>query len=287
MKKTGLGRGLGSLIPKKEQLKTNTANNDKEEKQKGVLEVEIDKIKANPFQPRKDFKEDDLNSLMLSVKKHGIIQPLVVTLSEDGYELIAGERRLRAAKLAGLKRVPAILKEVDDFQKMHFAIIENVQRSDLNPIEEALAYKELSKKFNLTHEEIAKEVGKSRSYITNTLRLLNLPSEIQEAVRKGKLSTGQARSLISLPDEEREKIFQQILDQKMNVRDVEEKAKKVVVKNHIRTINKNPNLIAKEDLLKNTLGTKVLIKEQAGKGKIMIDFYSFEELEEIIKKIIE
>ncbi len=300
MKKIGLGRGLGSLIPKKEisqsaEEKTKYNNEDqetniKEDNIKGrILYIDINKIDANPYQPRESFEEKDLADLSSSIKEHGILQPLIVNKEDGGrrYELIAGERRLRAAKLAGLSEVPAIIKEADDFHKLQLAIIENIQRADLNPMEEARSFEKLVKEFKMTHNDIAEKVGKSRSFVSNTLRLLNLSSDIKEAIAQGKISAGQSRALVSLPEEDQKKIFDQIIDKKLTTRDVEEEAKKVAVKKHIRVIKKDPILTAKQEALERALGTKVLIKKKKEGGQILIEFYSPEEFNSIIEKIID
>jgi ParB family transcriptional regulator, chromosome partitioning protein len=303
MKKSGLGRGLGSLIQRKnppQQLNQSNQSQDlevspdetkdeatqKEFIGKGLMHVDINKIDANPYQPRESFKESDLSDLTASIMEHGILQPLIVTKKDDdSYELIAGERRLRASKLAGLKEVPVIVKEVDNFGKLQLAIIENIQRADLNSIEEAKSFEKLAKEFDMTHEEIARQVGKSRSFISNTLRLLNLPHEIKDAIADGKLNSSQSRSLVALEGDEQKKLFNRIVGGKMTTREVESEARKVSVQKHVRVIKKDPITAAKEEQIQRSLGTKVLIKKKGDGGQIIVDFYSDEELNSIIDKI--
>lgn len=293
MKKTGLGKGLGSLIPKKEtkQSKDNSETGSPPSKSTkhtdgGVLFVDINKIDANPYQPREDFKKDALADLSSSIKEHGILQPLVVSGESDGrHELIAGERRLRASKMAGLKEVPVIIKDVDNFDKLQLAIIENIQRSNLNPIEEARSFDRLIKEFNMTHEDVSKKVGKSRSFVSNTLRLLRLSDEIKKAIADGKISAGQSRSLVSVSGDDQKRLFDQIISEKLSTRDVEDEARKIAVKKHTRVIKRDPILGEKEDRLRELLETKVLVKKKKDGGQIIVDFYSPEELDSIIDKI--
>jgi ParB family transcriptional regulator, chromosome partitioning protein len=303
MKKSGLGRGLGSLIQRKDppqQLnqpqkpqeaeinleETKDEVVQKEVDNKGLIHVDINKIDANPYQPRENFKEEDLSDLTASIMEHGILQPLIVTKKDDGdYELIAGERRLRASKLAGLKDVPVIIKEADNFGKLQLAIIENIQRADLNSIEEAKSFEKLAEEFDMTHEEIAKQVGKSRSFVSNTLRLLNLPQEIKDAISDGKLNSSQSRSLVALEGDDQKELFDRIVGSKMTTREVEQEARKVSVQKHTRVIKKDPIIAAKEEQIQRSLGTKVLIKKKGDGGQIVVDFYSDEELNSIIDKI--
>jgi len=290
-----LGKGLGSLIPKKEIKQQDnsggvntkdSSNQSTTSTNNGVLFVSVDKIDANPYQPRESFEKKDLADLSSSIKEHGILQPLMVNKESDGrYELIAGERRLRASKIAGLKEVPVMVKEVGDFDKLQLAIIENVQRANLNPIEEAKSFDRLVKEFDMTHEDVAKKIGKSRSFVSNTLRLLKLPDEIKEAVSDGRVSAGQSRSLVSLSGDEQKRLFDQVINEKLSARDVEDEARKVAVKKHTRVIKKDPILGAKEDRLQELLGTKVSVKKKKEGGQIIIDFYSPEELDTIIEKI--
>lgn len=285
-KTTGLGKGLSSLIPPKIDKKIFSKDSAVIGEEEMIIQVPIGKIKANPHQPRSDFDHEGLEELTRSIKEHGILQPLILTLTDKGYEIITGERRLRAAKILDLKTIPALVRDVKEQQKLELALVENLQRKDLNPIEEAVAYQRLIDEFNLTQEEVAKRVSKSRSAVTNTLRLLTLPSEIQKALITGKINYSTARVIVGLPPQERIKFFQKVLKQDLTVRAIEGQARKVVVKRHFRKI-KDPNLAALEEKLQAALGTKVTIKKSGETGQIMIEFYSAEELEEIVGKIVE
>ena len=282
-KTTGLGKGLSSLIPPKIDKKI-LPNSSVVGDEEMVLQIPLGKIKSNPMQPRANFDHEGLEELTNSIKEHGIIQPLILTVAEDGYQVIAGERRLRSAELVGLKTVPAIIRDIKEQQKLEIALVENIQRKDLNQIEEAVAYQRLIDEFSLTQEEVAKKVGKSRSAVTNILRLLTLPSEIQKALVNGKINYSTARVIVGLPVAERLKFFEKVLKQDLTVRAVEGQARKVAVKRHFRT-TKDPNLAALEEKLQAALGTKVAIKKSGETGSIVIEFYSGEELENIINKI--
>lgn len=285
MKSGGLGRGLGSLIPKKSEENIvkpiATASPGSGE----PFEVSIADIDPNSRQPRLNFNLAELQDLLQSIKKHGVLQPLVVTKKSDGrYELIAGERRLRAAKLAGLSRVPVVVRDVSDEEKLELALIENIQRADLNPIEEASAYTSLIKEFHLTQEEVAARVGKSRPAIANTVRLLDLPEEIKEALRNREIASGQARALLGLETtEEQLRLFRTIKDGGMSTREVEE----AVQEKHGGGIRHDPNILSYEADLRSVLGTKVRITEKNGKGKITINYYSREELRALKDKIMQ
>lgn len=309
--KSGLGRGLGSLIPNR--INRNDANEtvdgrdainristtsnisaDNGQKTsldlaKGlrILEVEIENIKANPYQPRTDFNHDGMEDLINSIKEHGILQPLVVSKNAEGeYELIAGERRLRAAKMADLKNVPVIVRDADKQKKLELALIENIQRRDLNPMEECIAYKRLMDEFNMTQDDVSKKVGKSLAVIANALRLLGLPKEIQDALSQGKIDKTAARAIGGLESaEEQLKLFKELIERGINVRQLENyvRGKK---RGGVKKINIiDPDLEEKNDMLQVALGTKVKIEKKGGAGKIMIDFYSDEELGEIVNKI--
>ncbi|MBI3290865.1 ParB/RepB/Spo0J family partition protein [Candidatus Falkowbacteria bacterium] len=281
----GLGKGLSSLIPPKIDKKILPKDTEVLAGNEMVLQVPIDKIKANSFQPRGIFEHEALEDLANSIKEHGILQPLIITSTDSGYEIIAGERRLRAAQILGIKTVPAIIRDVAEQQKLEIALVENIQRQDLNAVEEAVAYQRLIHEFNLTQEEVAKRVGKSRSAVTNALRLLTLPTEIQKALVNGKINFSAARVIVGLPVEERLKFFKKVLSQDLTVRAVEGQARKVsVVKRHIRHA-KDPDLAAMEEQLQASLGTKVNIKKSGDTGQIVIEFYSSEELRDIIGKI--
>lgn len=279
--KKGLGRGLSSLIPvsEKESFQEN----------KGFLEVPISKIKINPLQMRKGFDPEKLNELAVSIKAHGIIEPLVVAKkkTKDEYELISGERRLRAAQKIGLKMVPVVLREAGRQEKLEISLVENIQRDNLNPIEEAEAYERLSKEFGLTHEQISRKTGKNRTTITNHLRLLKLPKEIQNGLKAGKITAGHAISILSLQSPEKQRaLYEKIVREKLSVHAAESVLKEITVRKHSRKIkHKDPEIAAFINQIEGVLGTKVEIKESGSGGKVLIDYYSREELKNICEKI--
>ncbi len=283
-KTTGLGKGLSSLIPQKNDKNSFIKNPDIIGNEEMISQIPINKIKANPHQPRSNFDHEGLEDLTNSIKQHGILQPLILTGTDNGYEIIAGERRFRAAQILGMKTVPSIIREVKEQQKLELALVENIQRKDLNPIEEAVAFQRLIDEFNLTQEEAAKRVGKTRSVVANALRLLTLPTEIQRALITEKINYSTARLIVGLPAEKRLEFFNKILKNDLTVRAVENQVKKVVVKSHLRK-TKDPNLAALEEKLQAVLGTKVNIKKIGESGQVVIEFYSSEELNNIITKI--
>jgi len=252
-----------------------------------IQEIDITKISPNPFQPRKVFDSTALSELADSIKEHGVIQPLVVTKTSIGFELVVGERRFRAALLAGLLKVPAIIKEqMVDQTKLEVALIENIQRQELNPIEEAQAYERLMKTFNLTQEQVAKKVGKSRPAVANTVRLLNLPAEVQRVVIEGKLSEGHARALLGLNDSEKILLlYKKVIEQNWTVREVEGKVRELTQRKAMDSAAPDPKLMAIESELRIKLGAQVKILRQGQGGKITIDFFSDEELTDIIAKM--
>ena len=256
---------------------------------RSIIEAPIDSISPNPHQPRSGFNEEKLQELADSIKEHGVLQPLVVSRKEDGsYELIAGERRLEASKIAGLTKVPIVVRKATEQNKMELALIENVQRHDLNVLEEAKAFKKMQDTFALTQEEIASRVGKSRSTVANVLRLLNLPMEMQKALIEEKISEGHARTILALSNQEKQRaLFELILKENLNVRQAEEKVREVTVKTHPRRLkNLDPQISQKEQELSEVLGTKVKIKKtKDGSGHILIDFYSTEEFNSLFAKI--
>jgi ParB family chromosome partitioning protein len=254
-----------------------------------IQEIEIAKVVPNPFQPRKVFNQEALQELANSIKEHGVIQPIVVTQTREGYELVVGERRFRASQLAGLQKIPAIVKQtLQDQTKLEVALIENIQRQELNAIEEAQAFQRLIDKFNLTQEQVAQKVGKSRPSVANTLRLLNLPAEIQRAIVEGKISEGHGRAILSLPDIEKQLLmYKQVLEQGLNVRQVEAKVRELVQRRKMDAAMPDPKLIAIESELRGKLGTQVKIQRQGRGGKITIEFFSDEDLNEIIHRIAE
>ena len=290
MKKTSLGTGLSSLIPNKLNKENNTplekksfANSDE------VIKIPIENIVPNPNQPRYYFDEKNLKGLSESIKEHGIIQPIIVTkIGDDKYELIAGERRLQAAKLVKIKEISAIVRLATNQEKLELALVENIQRHNLNPIEEAKAYKKLQTEFNLTQEEIAKKAGKSRSTIANTARLLDLPVEIQRGIIEEKITEGHARAILGLENPEKQRaLYELILKNNMTVRGAENKVKEITVHTHKRKMTKqaDPYVQDLEDKIQQKLGTKVQIKKQGASGKITIDFFSEEEFDKIIKTL--
>lgn len=276
---------MESLIPQK-QIRGNVGSVPDASAKDQIKEIEVGLIQPNPHQPREDFDRASLEDLINSIKEHGIIQPLVAQKHEDGYQLIAGERRLRAAKVLKMKKVPVVIRSATEQQKLELALVENVQRQNLNAIERAYGYLQLVDEFNITQEEVAKKVGQSRAAVTNTIRLLTLPIDIQTAIKSKKITEGHAKVLLGVKSqEEQNKIFKDILRDNLSVRSVESAVKKVVVRKHTRSRSKDPNLEAKEQQLQEALGTKVEISKTGQQGTVKIHFYSGEELYEIIKKI--
>nr|HID57728.1 ParB/RepB/Spo0J family partition protein [Desulfobacterales bacterium] len=278
-KRQVLGRGLDSLIP----------DTDWEvEEKKPVFYCDVDAIRPNPLQPRRNFSEDELNRLAESIKEKGIIQPLVVRTSGSGYELIVGERRWRAARLAGVKEVPVILREVSDAELLETALIENLQREDLNPIEEAEAYSHLMEEFGLTQDQIARLVGKDRSTIANILRLRNLPQSIQNDIMDGKISMGHARAILGAEDTTQQiKVWRTVVSQRLSVRATETLVKNL--KSEKRAISKAV-LPSSEDMFFNNLereltqhlGNRVRIHRRGKRGRLEIEFYGNDDLERLI-----
>ncbi len=254
-----------------------------------IQELEVGKIVPNPYQPRKIFNQDALQELADSIREHGVIQPLVVTETSTGYELVVGERRFRASQLAGLTKVPAIVKKtLGDQTKLEVALIENIQRQELNAIEEAQAYDRLMKNFNLTQEQVAQKVGKSRPAVANTLRLLNLPAEVQRGIIEGKISEGHGRAILGLPDIEKQLLmYQMIQEQGLNVRQVESKVREITVRRKMDSATPDPKLMAIESELRGKLGAQVKVMRQGRGGKITIDFFSDEDLDEIMNRLSE
>jgi len=252
-----------------------------------IQEIDITKVVPNPYQPRKIFDEKALQELSDSIREHGVIQPLVVTETPTGFELVVGERRFRASQLAGIETVPAIVKrQMGDQTKLEVALIENIQRQELNPIEEAQAYERLMKTFNLTQDQVAKKVGKSRPAVANTVRLLNLPAEIQRGVIEGKVSEGHARAILGLPDIERQlQMYKIVLEQGLNVRQVEVKVREVSLRRQLDAANMDPKFVALESELRQKLSAQVKIQRSGKGGRITIEFFSEEELKEILDRM--
>ncbi len=284
--KPALGRGLGSLIPN--APRPTMTEQVIPSARKEILDIDVHDIKENPHQPRSFFSPADLEDLIASIKEHGIMQPLIVTKKGSGYELIAGERRLRASKALGLKTVPAIVREASEQQKLELALIENIQRQDLNAVEEAIAYKALVDEFALTQDAVATRVGKSRSAVANIIRLLDLPDDVLSSLREGKISKSHARTLLAESDPSRRRqLFEQMLNGGMTVREVEARVSNQsrATSHESRTPKKDPNILAHENRLREILGTKVEIKEKSGKGQIVLSFYSKEELRELLNRL--
>ena len=270
MKKKGLGRGLSSLL-KEEDFITD----------ENLLTVDLDKLKAREDQPRKNFDDDSLEELANSIKTDGVIQPIVVRKVGDKYEIIAGERRFRASKLAGLEKVPIVVKNVSDRKARELALVENIQREDLNPIEEAISLKTLMEEYKLTQQELSDIVGKSRSYIANNLRLLNLSDYIKDYLIRGELSPSQGRTLLSLEtEEERKKYLDKLLVKEVNIRDVEKKAK--------QSKNKTEDIFIKDicERLTEVLDAKVKIHEKKKGGQIEISYLNEADLQRIIDSLM-
>jgi ParB family chromosome partitioning protein len=299
--KGGLGRGLSSLIPTKpaEPVATKPAapaaapsappKDAVEVVPQGerILHVPVGDIVPNPHQPRREFHPEELEELISSIKEFGILQPITVTEKGNGmFELIAGERRLRSAKEAGLKKVPVIVRAATDQQKLELALIENIQRADLSPIEEAHAYAKLMEEFNLTQEQAAQRVGKSRSVVANTLRLLNLPSEMQLALSDGRISMSMARVLCGMDDaKERKAMYERMLQGDFNVRQAETAARERKGGGKATGSVRDVNLMAVEEELRRALGTKVGVQKKGANGKITIEFYSDEEFKGIVDRL--
>lgn len=296
IKKKGLGKGLDSLIPDNKSMKSVTSEKTVESKEdaaakSGVQVMKINEVEPNRDQPRKNFDEDALLELSDSIKQFGVLQPLLVRKRKDYYEIIAGERRWRAAKLAGVKEVPVIEKEYTDQEILEIGLIENIQRENLNPIEEAIAYKRLLEEFNLKQDEVAERVSKSRTAVTNSMRLLKLSDKVQQMIIDDMISTGHARALLAIDDPELQyTLANKIFDEKLSVRETEKLVKEI--KNPKKPKEKKPvaNSFIYQDLeekMKSVFGTKVSIASKGkGKGKIEIEYYSDDELEHLFDMMI-
>jgi ParB family chromosome partitioning protein len=283
VKKRGLGKGLSALIPEESQISLFEEDSNKSP----VVEIDISSIETNKEQPRKTFEKESLDELKNSILQYGVLQPIVVRKKGNRYEIIAGERRWRAAKEANLEKIPCIIKEVDDKESLKLALIENIQREDLNPIEEARSYKTLIDEYGLTQEELAQALGKSRSYIANTLRLLNLDEEIVDYIYEGKITSGHAKALLGVKDkEERLKLAKAIVENQLNVRQTENIASKSKKKkSNTKTSEKDPFIVQIEESLMRALGTKVNLIAKRNGGKIEIEYYSDEDLQRIVEVI--
>jgi len=283
--KKGLGRGLSALIPNAQE--SSVGNRD----QRSTLEVAIDRITPSPFQPRRTFDEAKIEELAASIRNQGIIQPLVVRPKDDGFELIAGERRWRAAMKAGLNRVPVVLRDASDLEALQLALVENLQREDLNPIEEAGGYRRLQEEFHWSQEEMAEKVGKSRPAIANSLRLLSLPGEVQQEISAGNLPAGQARALLGLHTEALiVAACRDVIAKGLSTRETEKMVRLLLVGRKRRRGAPliDPDLKSIVENLQRTLGTRVRLipKARSSKGKIEIEYYALADLERIIQTII-
>jgi len=287
-KRPGLGKGLDALIPPPETH----APQISAESKSGVSEISVNALTPNPRQPRASFDDDELSELAASIQEHGIIQPLIVSPGEQPgqYTLIAGERRLMAAKQAGLKTVPVILRDSSEQERLELALIENVQRADLTALETAEAYRQLSTEFGLSHSEIAQRVGKSRVAVTNTLRLLNLPMSVLEALQNNQISEGHARALLALSTAQAQAAaIQTVLDKGLNVRQTEELVRKLSGEKPAQKPKPEPTpeIKALEERLRTGLGTKVSLKHGQKGGTITIHYYSDEELEGLLQRFLD
>ncbi len=277
MERKALGKGIGALIPERLEMASERRNE--------IIYVQTGQIKPNPFQPREDFDTQSIEDLAQSIKEKGVIQPLLVRRKGDSYELIAGERRLRAANLLSLKEIPIIVKDVEDRDSLELALIENIQRQGLNAIEEAHAYQYLIDKFQVTQDKISAVLGKARVSITNTLRLLKLPQEIQQEIKKGRISFAHGRALLEIEDANHQrKLAQEVISKDLSVRELENLIKSrrpKAIKRSIGESARDPSIMILEDELQQALATKVRISKRKKRGHILIEFYSQEELERI------
>jgi ParB family chromosome partitioning protein len=280
MERKALGKGISALIPTQE-----------EDRGKKIAFLELSKIRPNPFQPREDFAVEAMEELVQSIREKGIIQPILVRPKGDNFELIAGERRLRAAGILQLKEIPAIVKEANDRDSLEIALIENIQRKELNPIEEARAYQYLIEKFSLTQDEVSEVLGKARATVTNILRLLKLPSEIQEEIKNGRISFAHGRALLELTDINlQRRLVQDIISKALSVRELETMIKTCrprlsATRSRIKISASDPYTKIMEEELQQALATKVRIVKKKKRGTIIVEFYSQEDLERIVHKV--
>ncbi len=283
-RKSGLGKGLGALIP-------NGTDGEVSASETGTLFVGIDQILPNPAQPRQAMEQESLAELAASIREHGILQPLIVSLGDkpDQYILIAGERRWRAARLVGMTAVPAIVRQATDQQRLEMALIENLQRADLAPLDTAEAYRQLAEEFKLSHDEIAERVGKSRTAVTNTLRLLRLPDAVRIALVEGKISEGHARALLGLNSPQAQAaVLQNVLANNLSVRQTEELVRRYSGERAapVKRVEPSPEIKSLEARLRDSLGTRVTLRHGKKGGTLVIHYYSDEELDGLISQIL-
>jgi ParB family chromosome partitioning protein len=275
---TALGRGLSSLIPQRAPSTT------------GTIDIALARITPNPFQPRRHVDEVALAELAASIREHGVLLPVLVTETLDGYQLVAGERRVRAARLAGLERIPAVVRQLADRDQLEVALVENVQRADLDPIEEALAYRQLIDEFGLTQEAVADRVGKARTTVTNTLRLLDLHADVQAAIGDGRISEGHGRALGGMPIDAQPHVLATVVSQGLSVRQAEELVRRLreprPPKEPAQRARLDPDLERVEEDLRQRLGTKVSLMRSRKGGRIVIEYYSDEELGRLYDRLI-
>lgn len=283
MNKKGLGKGLGALISA-----ANEEVNEEINEKKGIVELKINDIEPNINQPRKKFDDEKLLKLSESIKKHGVVQPIIVKKEDNTYRIVAGERRWRAARMAGLKTIPVIIKELSERQVMEIALIENLQREDLNPIEEAEAFERLLNEYNLTQEELSEAIGRSRSAIANTIRLLGLSEKVKNCLINQDITSGHARAILSVDNKElQEKICDEIIEKNLTVRQTETLVKRFISEEkkenkEKKENNNNDEYLKIEENLQGIFGTKVRLVSNNKKGRIMIEYYSEEELDRLL-----
>jgi len=276
-RQSGLGRGLAALIPQRAA-------------EPGVTEVPLSRIRPNPLQPRRQFDEAELEALAASVAEHGVLLPVLVTQTLDGYQLIAGERRFRAAQLAGLERIPVVIRQVAERDQLELALVENLQRQDLNPIEEASAFRQLIDDFGMTQEGVAARVGRARSTVANTLRLLDLDERLQQLIVEGRLTEGHARAIGGLPREQQARIADIVVERDLSTRETEELVRRLreprVDQPGATAPARDPELERVEEDLRRSLGTKVTLARSRKGGRIIIEYYSEEELSQLYDRLI-
>ena len=295
---TNLGKGLASLIPPKQkatEVEYPKISQPLRDRKESVFEIEVGRIKDNPYQPRYEMEAESLKELAASVKQHGILQPVIVTKSvkdisrgqQVEYQLVAGHRRLAAAKMAGLPTIPAIVRDSTDQQRLELSLVENIQRTDLNALERAKGFKQLQEEFDLTHEEIAKKIGKSREYVSNSLRLLNLPEEVKRSLSQGKITEGHARTIAGIKNPAAQKaLFDEMITNNLSVRQVEQRAREVYVQAHKRKVAFDPEIKNIAQKLEMFLGKKVQIKKSGVGGRLLVEFEDKKNLENLASKIL-